>query len=34
MDTSVGIPADLIVRSLPLNVELIDMIREHSESQP
>jgi hypothetical protein len=28
MDTSVAIPEDLIIRSLPLNVELIELIRE------
>jgi len=33
MDNSINIPADLIIRSLPLNVELIDHIREHKSQE-
>lgn len=28
MDNSINIPVDLIIRSLPINVELIELIRE------
>lgn len=33
MDTSVAIPEDLIIRSLPLNVELIELIRERQRAE-
>jgi hypothetical protein len=28
MDYSINIPEDLIIRSIPINVELIELIRE------
>jgi len=28
MDNSINIPADLIIRSLPINVELVELIKE------
>lgn len=31
MDNSVNIPVDLIIRSLPVNVELVELIREQKE---
>jgi hypothetical protein len=33
MDNSLSVPADLIIRSVPVNVELIDMIRLERERQ-
>ena len=33
MDNSLSVPADLIIRSVPLNVELIDMIRLERQRQ-
>jgi len=33
MDNSLSVPADLIIRSVPINVELIDMIRLERERQ-
>jgi|LauGreDrversion4_2_1035121.scaffolds.fasta_scaffold70009_2 hypothetical protein len=28
MDNSINIPADLIIRSLPINIELLELIRD------
>jgi len=33
MDNSINIPADLIIRSLPVNVELIELIREEKSKE-
>ena len=33
MDNSLNIPADLIIRSLPLNIELIEQLREKRERE-
>ena len=33
MDNSINIPVDLIIRSLPINVELLDLIREQSNKE-
>jgi hypothetical protein len=32
MDNSVRVPEDLIIRSLPLNVELLELIRERQQT--
>jgi hypothetical protein len=33
MDNSLSVPADLIIRSLPINVELLEMIREEKNKR-
>lgn len=33
MDNSINVPVDLIIRSLPVNVELLEMIREEKNKE-
>jgi hypothetical protein len=33
MDNSINVPVDLIIRSLPVNVELLEMIREEKNRE-
>ena len=33
MDNSINIPVDLIIRSLPLNVELLELIRDQKSKE-
>lgn len=33
MDNSLNVPSDLIIRSLPVNVELLEMIREEKNRE-
>jgi hypothetical protein len=33
MDNSLNVPADLIIRSLPINLELLELLREETNRE-